>query len=500
MDTNFTGEIESAGHPPVTARSCSAVARDGKLCLFDNDAEEFITIPWDDAEGGVAEMLEFEPIWGNPIMDFLRDLSEDEEETGDEDEEDDADADAEDDEEDDEEEDGNEDADDDAEPEEEPERELLGYRYRLEKDGAWGFISRCFSQSLSPRFSEFRRGEFFGRPQYTQLWSWSLREPEDGEERTYLELWYTEEYGTQHEEQSDLVMKSAFALAESWFDKVYGDEPKDEGTIGFPYDITLPYEDAVPGEEPFFCLLERNLVSWEGEDINWEGGHCSALIYAPNSEGECYVLGYTQKEEKRDFYFYEMRAENRIITKCDAFGFNRSEMPFFDWHTFWGFEANYRIEYRELDKLTWYESGELKYLGKDYYAICRDGYWALLDYRKHRSSPLTPFQRNTILTPYAFTRIETLTDQYGMVHEDYDDYFLIERFGQWGVLRVVFEDTVEYLVPCEYESVQLEVDDDALFDASLDLDGRFLVSRMGSAGEIGLDGGWLVRLHREEDE
>ena len=435
------GTDEDLRFSPVTARNCSVVTKDGKLCLYDNDAEKFITIPWDDAEGGVGEMLEFEPIRvPNPFEGFS-----DGDDAGD--------------------------GDGGAEPEDKP----LGYRYRLEKDGPWGFISRCFSQSLSPRFSEFRTGEAvdFGCP----LWSWSLSEETNDTGERLLELWYAVERETQHEEQSDVVMNSALALVKSWFGEANAHLSEEDKQYDFRSEV-LPCETNVPGEKPFFLVIEDGFV--------WEGNRGSDVVYAPDREGICFSMSYMRRGEERNFYSRSLDARDHII----QYGFDRV-MPFSGWGAFWSRDAFSCFDAAWLAGRPWHERGALKYLSGDYYAVRRDGYWALMEER-----PLFGGRPAPILTPYAFTGIEPLKDQDGKTR----DCFLVERFGKRGVLKVrnlFLERAAEYPVPCEYESIQLKVDEDDLFDSAWK--GRFLVSRMGFMGEINSDGGWHVHLHREED-
>lgn len=418
---------EEEALPRVTARNCSIVTKDGKFCLYDNDVDRFITIPWDGAEGGVREMLEFEPIHMPAKHSF-----------GEED-------------------------DDGAKG------ELLGYRYRLEKDGAWGFISRCFSQSLPPRFSEFRVRKFVAHFTEPPLWSWSLCEKTDEEETARLELWYAVERETQREGESDLVMNSALELVKSWYDEAHEYLSEADRLCGFKIEV-LPDEKAIPGEKPFIYITEGGLVN---ADVPFD----AAVIYAPDSEGECFAVNYTQSGGFRNFQSCSVSAENYIVKH----GGDKA-MPFWGWSDFWH-KAEFGMNSMWLDSAPWYAADELAYLGGSYYAVWRDGYWAIMNF----------FWRNKPVTPYAFTRIEPLKDQDGKTHA----HFLLERFGKRGVASMegMYEKAVKYPVPCEYERIQLKVEDKGLF---ADPEGRFLVSRMGFTGELDLDGNWLVHLHREE--
>lgn len=440
---------------PVTARNCSVVTKDGKLCLYDNDAEKFITIPWDDAEGGVTNMLEFEPIRDpNSIGHSCND------DAGD----------------------GEDDKDGDGGAE--PEGKLLGYRYRLEKDGPWGFISRRFSQSLSPRFSEFRTKGFDSE---CSLWGWGLSEETNDSGDRLLELWYTVERETQHEEQSDLVMNSALALARSWFDEANAHLTEENKQYCFRSQA-LPSETYAPGEEPFLRIVE--------DAMTFEGKRGADIVYAPKREGGCFVMSYMRSGEKRSFSSTSLLAtEDHMI----QYGHDRV-MPFRGWSAFWRRNAFSCFDGAWLAGLPWHERGALKYLSGNYYAVRRDGYWAVMEEEDRFGDSKT-----YIRTPYAFTEIEPLKDQDGRTR----NCFLVERFGKRGALKVleVFLDKfTEYPVPCDYESIQLTVDEDGVWieDEARGVfypgwKGRFLVSRMGFKGEINSDGSWRVHLHREED-
>ena len=88
---------------PLPPQTCSLITRNGAPCFFDEENKEFISLPGTD--GPVTELAACEPLIGK-----VSSWSEDE--------------------------------------------EIMGYRYRTEPDGKWGYVSRLFTQIVPPQFDE----------------------------------------------------------------------------------------------------------------------------------------------------------------------------------------------------------------------------------------------------------------------------------------------------------------------------------------------------------
>lgn len=418
------GDDEDEELPPVKSRECSLVTKDEKLCLYDNREERFITIPWDDKPGeGVGAMLACEKICGHKtVLEY----------------------------------------DDEQMEDKEIRREyLLGYRYRLEENGPWGFISRRFSQAVSPRFRELRvQPKAFDMilsddaNEWT-VWGWELREWEHCD-RERLELWTTMPREDEDGE-CDLVMESVAQTARRWFDESHGNEPEDPEER-FEYE-NWPDDEDVPGEEPYFDYSPA----------------VRSLTYAADREGRCFLISGRDKDMESRYSSVVLRASDHILHRG-----NGAE-PFFGW-------GYVRYEAPHFDRLR-YLTDDSNHFG--YYAAQRDGYWALLKGRK-------------TITPFAFTWIEAFPDQSGIT----TGVFQVERFGKRGVVlyndfSFYFEsDRPVYPVPCEYESVELSVLDegDDLFGSNERSRLVFTVRRMGFVGKLDGHGEWVEQLHREKEE
>ena len=114
-------------------------------------------------------------------------------------------------------------------------------------------------------------------------------------------------------------------------------------------------------------------------------------------------------------------------------------------------------------------------LYKNYYAVCKDGYMAIAEYKSGGEDYGVGMVFARLLTPFAFTGIESC-----------DDYCIVDRFGKKGVFSFYAR---SYVVPCEYESIR-KTDENT-----------FVVRKGGFTGTVFVDGTpirWIEKLHRED--
>lgn len=312
------------------------------------------------------------------------------------------------------------------------EKRTAGYRYQLEKDGKWGFISEHFAHFVYPIYVDIlitKQGAVIGYYMESNL-------------NITVSVAHSREY----------TSLDNFSL----YDKVlHGPEYK-YAVSDNPRELYM-----LRNVHPAYLPKKGVLISSIEEDLTTIGVAYAFDQFSSNMSNRGI---YKCKDKTNSSFPYG----TQFYTKYQK-GFITLEGENFWGHT-WirkvpaaGSDAAYckaAYEWEPVDGIEY-----VGILDSYLYIAKKEGYYGLVIYNTSEHK-LKEYE-----TPFAFTNIQKISD----------DCCLVERFGKKGVYNYK---THTYLVPCEYEKVEMDA-------------GHFVVYKGGFKGEIGLGGEWAVRLHRE---
>ncbi len=283
------------------------------------------------------------------------------------------------------------------------EERICGYRYQLEKDGKWGFISEHFAYFVYPIYEDIcvtEKGDILG-------YYFS------GDSAIDISVAYPAEYISE-----DNFSEYDKTLHDAEYKYVCNDKskslylfrnlpaefiPDSETDVSYCYDGFSPEGIAITKNVLFSELLNKG-------------------VYRCVCENN---FGLENVEQ------YFTRCKNGILTMELTGSFNQKKKQVPASGVFAKFcknayhrETNDGIEYIQ------------KVAGNTYIAR-REGYYALVEY-DYDCNKISDY-----LTPFAFTKIQPVTK----------DCCIVERFGKKGVYNY---GTNNYVIPCEYETIHYD--------------------------------------------
>ena len=358
--------------------NCTFAVKSGKTLLYDEDEEKFISLPFADKTGELREMAEAVELGCG------------------------------------------------------------GWKYRTEPDGRWGFISRDFSQVISPRFEGIAEtGEEQDMGSWTRraaLIAWG-RDVDAEPIMLELDLWF-----------SEMLPAGPFLCRLGELIKA---APKAEN---YAWDKTLPlsFERCMTAEKPEAALTMRGDFS--------VGGGFSCVFTA----GQSFVLFICEEEDGTVYCDVGEFGCGPMGDpwNCGVLHFPRKgALPVLRGEA--ALEDCLRLHASEVR----YDSLSCRCADGSVYLDKKDGMWGFFlvtdDDEPWRVHPAP-------LTPYAFTHVQPPV---GFSPE----LMLVERFGLWGLYDAK-ED--RYVIPCAYDEVRPDYP-------------TFIVRRAGTWGRIDLQGTWL---------
>lgn len=122
------------------------------------------------------------------------------------------------------------------------------------------------------------------------------------------------------------------------------------------------------------------------------------------------------------------------------------------------------------------EHSAVRRLTMFYYVLERDGYYALARFTNAVEDNSAALELVGLLTPYAFTSVSHLAD----------DYAVVEQFGKKGLFNLK---TRKYIIPCEYEKIG------KIYGS----ENHFCIEKAGFEGKVKIvddDLKWIEHLHR----
>lgn len=347
----------------------------------------------------------------------------------------------------------------------------LGYRYRLEEGGKWGYISTNFLQCIAPIYDGIMVSGDSALDAAVLAWQ---KQEEDwcGEKRFDLfrsvEVRHVIRYnpgcwGIMEEDHwlPEPVHKVGYSF--TGLDQRYlpteravlfCDEEGSNESIMWETPTIAWYK---PDKEKQRCLLfaagkrrergeeyeaDEEYEEYEECETGWDGDEYAAdetcgytqydieefRRFPPGSIWlECVEItqeyGFLSLVTPRDTHYRSSCALNRV-KRVPA-----GEMGMFDcWRAF-----QTEMDFEAVECLAFED-----YLGR--YIIKRDGYWAVAEVSTWHKPKI-----KRLLTPYAFTNIRTGNCTDGCVQ--------VERFGKWGVYDWKAE---AYVLPCDHKSIFYE--------------------------------------------
>ena len=316
------------------------------------------------------------------------------------------------------------------------EKATEGYRYQLEKDGKWGFISEHFAYFVYPTYYDITingDGEIAGY-YYT------------GESKITISVAYPASYTSlDNYWENDKVLHGP----EDKFD--YTDKRKN---LYLLRDVPSSY---MPDCDLRISYIEEDYVT---AGVAYTSGDIlSEALTGVNDKG---IYKYLNKKDSvfpNCEQFYAKYENGFVILEREDFGGKITKKAPAS-----GFNAKYcKIAYE------WENTDGIEYLSridKFLYIAKKEGYYGLVRYNS-TDSKFIDYE-----TPFAFTNMQELKNGYCMV----------ERFGKKGVYNYTLH---RYIVPCEYESI-------------IDESNGYTVYKGGFKGKIDLGGKWVENLHRED--
>lgn len=309
---------------------------------------------------------------------------------------------------------------------------IYGYRYRVEKDGKWGFISAGFTKVLAPQFDGLKVVDSrFGK----ELLAWSV-------ENENLQLWEAlpvEAVGEQRDWWLQPVKSSDGYLEDDnyYFDKEH--VPAEDAYYEFRWD-----EEEKSTYRLYFPSVRQGKGYYWNEDAGdttVERVTCQNGVLNVGAGNMCYRIPYMG--------LLDLFAVKKALEEV----WNRQD----------GFELVFPLE----------SQGSCSGMGR-LAVVRRDGYWAVARLAPKRAGALCNGLED-MLTPFAFTKIDA--------QNVWENQVVVDRFGKKGVFDY---EKREYVVPCEYESVKA---------TNTGFIG-YIVEKAGFKGSISRTGNWVAALHR----
>lgn len=309
--------------------------------------------------------------------------------------------------------------------------EIFGYRYQLEEGGKWGYISRGFAQTQLPRYDGIIAANGTFSP---MIFAWAKGKSFGSDDEETLTVYYSDSVDLQDADFRDL-----------WLPEAFGSHGGSIYNLDCEY---IPYSAATVDEE----------TTDKGEQV---------MLYSNGLSYTSRVLTVHNEENMTTETWYASYSTG-IITLRNSAGKTLSGPAA---------ELNLTACIRLLE----FADSELEIIGcldlvedgwsfpeSGIYIVCKDALYAVaeLDIKTRTVRKL--------LTPFAFTDICKLPKS----------YVLVDLFGKKGVFNWRYKN---YLIPCDYESVEAVNTDRELL---------FTVKRMGFSGEINEYGNWTETLHR----
>lgn len=345
----------------------------------------------------------------------------------------------------------------------------IGWVFRQEENGRWGFISSDFRQAVSPRFERFigwspdseGEAESFAAFGYVYDVPGARKAKEEDEfahmfDRKALDLWFYDGSRAPHLLRLLDEVRASAARVAAELKRTTGESWEENELLDWD---NWPYP-SMDSEEPSTASFEYDFdwVCRDGAD-----SESFRFLFHDNSDDD------DSLPNRRWVFFFcedaDQLAFRTILWDDGILRLDGAEMP---------------CERLDLaaccaareSKVSY---GKLRSLGDGVFAERRDGYWGLFHIEDYESPDC---EHPEILLPYAFSGIRLL----------HWNCFLVERFGSKGV--VWGYDAPQFIIPTQYESVEWIDDDEACFR----------VRRMGFVGTLNYKGEWVEQLHREKEE
>lgn len=318
------------------------------------------------------------------------------------------------------------------------EERICGYRYQLEKDGKWGFISEHFAYFVYPIYNDIcvtEKGDILG-------YYFS------GDSTIDISVAYSAEYTDENN-----FSEYDKTLHDAQYKYVCNDKSKSLYLFR-----NLPTEFIIDSEMDVSYCHDGFLV--EGIAITKNVLFSKLLnkgVYRCVDKNDSFYGGVEQ---------FFTQCKNGILTMelANSFSEKKKQAP-----ASGVFAKHCKIAY------DWESKDGIEYITRlddDIYIAKKEGYYGLVRYNSDQCM-IQEFE-----TPFAFTKIcSAIADPSFEI-----DYCYIERFGKKGVYNYKKHC---YTVPCEYEKTARKED-------------GFLVCKCGFCGKIGFDSEWIEHLHREE--
>ncbi len=284
---------------------------------------------------------------------------------------------------------------------------LIGYRYKLEENGAWGYFEKELGQVIPPMFSDL----FVTDEGYVMAWSLSSF---GGEHKYTL---YCPRYSV-----SILNTFGAYGI-------------DDEGLP--TASATIEIADAEDKE--LLCYLPKSDSLY-------------GFVFMDGETRRIYVQNGILKGAKSKIGVAVMTSTVHPHGKICAQ----------DCLKLYGFET---VEHSAARRLTGF-----------YYAVERDAYYALARFTTVIGDNSAALAFAELLTPYAFTSVSYLGD----------DYAVVEQFGKKGLFNFKLK---KYIIPCEYEKIAKR----------FGTENHFYIEKAGFEGVVKVEDGnlqWIEHLHR----
>ncbi len=323
-----------------------------------------------------------------------------------------------------------------------------GYRYQLEKDGKWGYVSDNFVCFVYPVYEGIVAGcdgtvfawikEFNDSISVCSAGSFSYVNSENYVTHEYTLMTVPPLYTMNYDMSWYRMVGESFIPSE---------KSKRESLWNTDTVLYIPDESVFNGV--FKVKTKTKTSGNSGFDWINSGGETVQQFKAYCNDGLLYLKGD---------YDYELKHDLKPIPSKSL-------------------TAEGCLECFENELSKQYEAVE--HIKDDLYVVHKEGYYAIaeIDFKYGR-------RIKSYLTPYAFTNIDLTDKVYDVVK--------LERFGKKGAFDL---ESRKYVVPCEYDYVEYY----ASFLNSNGV-GQFAVKKMDFSGVISIDGKWDKPLHRQTEE
>lgn len=320
----------------------------------------------------------------------------------------------------------------------------FGFRYQLEKDGKWGYVSQNFVYFVYPVYDGIVAGcdgHLFGWvKEYDNCVNVCIQS-----EFSYVD---SENYITAEITLKEVPSMFAIYNDANWFDRLKSDYIPTENalldTVWNPdFDIKLYLPDKNKSDGIFKVKEKPNdnckNIWYEYKNHQFNATFRDGLVYLNDAYGLI--------DGKR----VPVPAKNFTATGC-----------------FECYEGKLAKQYQAVE-----------HIKDNIYILCKEGYYAIAEIDFLHGKRIENY-----ITPYAFTSMDLSQKEYDIVY--------LERFGKKGAFNLA---TKIYAVPCEYDSV-------GFYAPFITSSGKceFAVKKMDFSGTIGIDGKWIKHLHRNTEE